>query len=73
MKGDIEVAPEGDGDWVVQSHQGNTYRHFHDKDDAVTEARAIAKELGVELFIKNEDGTIAEKDSHGNDPPEIEG
>jgi hypothetical protein len=50
----------GDGDYTT-------------KDEAVAEGRKVAEERGAELLIKNQDGTIAEKDSHGNDPRDIPG
>ena len=46
----------------------------HDtKDDAVAAGRDSAERDGVELVIKNLDGRIGEKDSHGHDPRNIPG
>ena len=46
----------------------------HDrKDDAVKRARALAANKGAESVIKDRDGRIMGKDSHGNDPREIPG
>lgn len=76
-KDDIELAPDGD-DWIVQV-QGSELEDkiplgkFEDKDEAELWARHYADERDVELFIKGEDGRIQDKDSHGNDPAEIEG
>ena len=74
MKGDIEVAPAG-SDWVVKVQKtkeqiGPVYVR---KEDAIAEARRVANERDVEVFYKNADGRIANKDSHGNDPPEVKG
>jgi hypothetical protein len=38
------------------------------KEDAIEAGRAIARKLRVEHTIHNMDGTIAEKNSYGNDP-----
>lgn len=39
----------------------------------MTAARDHAADQGVELIIKNQDGTIAARDSHGHDPRDIPG
>jgi hypothetical protein len=41
---------------------------FDTKAEAVAKGREMADELGYEHVIKNKDGTIGDKDSHGNDP-----
>jgi hypothetical protein len=43
------------------------------KDEAVAAGRDAAKADGVEHIIKNQDGQIGEKESHGNHPPNIPG
>ena len=43
------------------------------KDDAVAAGRAAADRESAELVIKNRDGTIAQKDSHGHDPRNVPG
>ncbi|WP_340696895.1 DUF2188 domain-containing protein [Cellulosimicrobium funkei] len=43
------------------------------KDDAVAAGRAAAERESAELVIKNLDGTIAQKDSHGHDPRNVPG
>lgn len=77
MKGDIEVAPNPDGKgWVIQLQDGGvlaTYLPPQTKEDAVRDARKAGRERGVELFIKKADGSIQDKESYGEDPPEIEG
>lgn len=72
MKRDLEIAPDGD-DWVLQEQDGDEIGHYTDQDEAIKDGRVVADARNVELFIKGEDGQIREKDSHGNDPPEIPG
>ena len=43
------------------------------KADAVVRGRALAENKQTELVIKNEDGKIAGKDSHGKDPRRSKG
>lgn len=43
------------------------------KKDAVTAARAVAIYAGVELVVKNQDGTIGWKNSYGPDDPDVPG
>lgn len=67
--GDIETYYE-DGQW--KNRREGTDRAFSarasTKAEAVAEGRAAAQRDSVEHIIKNQDGKIAEKDSHGNDP-----
>ncbi|MDQ1058183.1 hypothetical protein QFZ23_002084 [Arthrobacter globiformis] len=49
------------------------FRRRLDKDEAIAEGRAAASRHGAEPIIKNQDGKIAEKDSHGSDPRNIPG
>lgn len=73
VRGDIEVQPDGDS-WDVQVQgTGEVVGVFTHKDQAEQFARTVARGRNVELFIKGQDGVIQDKDSHGNDPPEIEG
>lgn len=46
---------------------------FDRKTEAVSRARAQAKREGAELVIKDQDGRIQSKDSHGRDPRNIPG
>jgi hypothetical protein len=47
---------------------------LHDrKEDAVSRARELAEHKKTELLIKNADGRIAQKYSHGNDPRRTKG
>jgi len=43
------------------------------KETAVAAGRRLAQNLKAELKIHNQDGSIAESDSHGNDPRNIPG
>lgn len=72
----IEVQPVSDSerDWrVVEQVTGRVLGAYSFKDTAVEAGRAVARFAGRELIIKNRDGTIAEKDSHGNDPSDVPG
>ncbi|MCC3299362.1 DUF2188 domain-containing protein [Arthrobacter caoxuetaonis] len=73
-KGDIETYHEN-GTW--QSRREGTgeapFGRSTTKDEAVRIGRDRARELKVEHLIKNMNGTIAEKNSYGNDPRNIPG
>lgn len=67
-KGDISTYNEG-GVWKSKvegssraAHAGGT------KADQAAIGRQMAKARGVEHTIRNQDGTIGEKNSYGNDP-----
>jgi hypothetical protein len=74
-QGDVEVFHNnGDGHWRVQVEGGEILDgDYTAKDEAVEAGRAEAKRRGVELVVKNQDGTISEKHSHGHDPRDIPG
>ena len=58
-----------DGEWTNQIEgEGPTHDLFQTKDRAVAEGRELARERGTEHIIKNQDGTIAERSTYGNDP-----
>jgi hypothetical protein len=73
-QGDIETYYE-DGAW--KNKREGTSRAFGagygTKDEAVAAGRDAAKADGVEHIIKNQDGRIGEKNSHGNDPRNVPG
>lgn len=72
-QGDVETVFK-DGEWTNQVEgQGPTGHHFQTKDRAVEAGRELARELGVEHIVKNQDGTIGERSSHGHDPRDIPG
>lgn len=68
-KPQVAVEPRSDGRWAVQTDGTKRADSLHDrKADAVSRARELAENKKTELVIKNADGRIAQKDSHGNDP-----
>lgn len=73
-QGDIETYYE-DGAW--KNKREGTHRAFGagyaTKDEAVAAGRDAAKADGVEHIVKNQDGQIGEKNSHGNDPRNVPG
>jgi hypothetical protein len=72
-KGDVETFHE-DNQWHNRIEgEGGIVSSHDDKDSAVSAGRKAAEERKVEHIIKNLDGTIGEKASHGNDPRNIPG
>jgi hypothetical protein len=71
---DIETYYE-DGTW--KNKREGTDRLFGagygTKDEAAAAGREVAQKDSVEHVIKNQDGTISEKNSHGNDPRNVPG
>ncbi len=58
-----------DGGWAVKPSGGSKPSSVHDtQQEAIDRARGIARNQRSELFIHRRDGTIRERDSHGNDP-----
>lgn len=73
-KPQVSVEPRPNGRWAVQTDgTERAYRVFGRKSEAVATARSVATNKGAELVIKNEQGRIAQKDSHGKDPRRIKG
>ncbi|MDJ0459306.1 DUF2188 domain-containing protein [Arthrobacter sp. NQ7] len=73
-QGDIETYWE-DGSWKNR-REGNDRAFgagYSKKDDAVDAGRQAAQAGKVEHVIKNQDGTISEKNSYGNDPRNVPG
>ena len=68
------VLPNPNGGWDVK-RDGDTRAsaHFDIKQDAINAARETSRNQGTELAIHNLDGTIASRDSHGNDPRSSKG
>ena len=63
------VIPNPDGGWdVKRSGAERASKHFDKKDDAVDYGRKLSETQNTELFIHRKDGTIQNRDSHGNDP-----
>ncbi len=70
---DQHVVPHPNG-WAVKGAGNSRATTVHDtKTEAVSAARAIARNLHSELVIHNKNGQIASKDSHGFDPRNIPG
>lgn len=68
-KPQVAVEPRPDGRWAVQTDGTSRADSLHDnKANAVSRARELAENKKTELVIKNADGRIAQKNSHGNDP-----
>jgi hypothetical protein len=63
------VVPHQSGGWDVR--RGGADRasgHFGTKQEAVDYARGVSRNQSTELRIHNQDGRIAQSDSHGGDP-----
>jgi Uncharacterized protein conserved in bacteria (DUF2188) len=72
-EGDIEVFHQA-GKWQVRIEGHQTLPGEYDtKAAAVDAARDQARDRGVELIVRNQDGTISDRDSHGHDPRDIPG
>jgi hypothetical protein len=73
-KSQVTVEPRPQGRWAVQTDgTQRAYRVRDTKAEAISIARRVAGNKGVELLIKNERGRIAGKDSRGRDPRHIRG
>ncbi len=57
-----------DGQWVNEVEDGDTFGAHATKEDAVKAGRARAQEDKTEHVVHNQDGTIGERNSYGNDP-----
>ena len=73
-KPQVAVEPRSDGRWAVQTDGTQRADSLHErKSNAIKRARELAGNKATELVIKDENGRIAGKDSHGNDPRRIKG
>jgi uncharacterized protein YdaT len=73
-KPQVSVESRPDGRWAVQTDTAQRADSLHDrKSEAVRRGRELAHNKQTELVIKDVDGRIAGKDSHGNDPRNIKG
>jgi Uncharacterized protein conserved in bacteria (DUF2188) len=68
---DVHVVPSGN-DWALEV-DGEQRDTFQTQNEAVTRGRQLAEEEQGELVVHAEDGSIREKDSHGDDPRDIPG
>ena len=70
----ITVEPRPDGHWAVQKDGTKRASGLYKRQsDAETRARAQAKREGAELIVKDRDGKIIRRDSHGRDDPNKKG
>ena len=73
-KPQVAVEPRAGGKWAVQTDGTQRADSIHErKSDAVTRARQLAENKRTELVIKNQEGQIKAKDSHGNDSRKSKG
>ncbi len=74
MSNQRHVLPHPDGGWQVKKDGSERASSRHrTKDEAVQRAREQAKALKEELVVHNLDGTIAYRNSYGNDPRSSKG
>ncbi|MEX0970601.1 MAG: DUF2188 domain-containing protein [Paracoccaceae bacterium] len=67
------VVPNG-GKWSVRKAGASKVTSTHStQNEAIIEARKIAKNQSTELYIHGRDGRIRERDSYGNDPRKSKG
>lgn len=72
MTNTIHVTPHPGGGWQVKKGNADRASSTHNtQQEAIDSARITARREGLELVIHRPDGTIRDKDSHGNDsyPP----
>jgi hypothetical protein len=70
----ISVEPRPDGRWAVQADgTKRASRVFDRKQDAVDRARQQARREQAELVVKDQQGRIQRKDSHGHEPRRSKG
>jgi Uncharacterized protein conserved in bacteria (DUF2188) len=68
---DVHVVPSGIL-WACEIN-GHTRSTHETQDEAIKHGRHLAEEQASELVVHAQDGSIREKDSHGNDPRDIPG
>lgn len=65
---EYHVVPRQDG-WAVQrEHSERASALCGTKADAVARGRELSRNIGAELVIHKQDGTIQNPNSYGNDP-----
>jgi hypothetical protein len=57
-----------DDQWVVEIEGNGEVGSHSTKEDAVEQGRSQAQQSKTEHVIHNQDGTISERHSYGNDP-----
>ncbi len=58
-----EIVPPGAGQALAQNVPGPLTKR-----EAIDQGRQVSRNQGTELRIHNQDGRIAQSDSHGRDP-----
>ena len=71
-QGDVETY-FADNMWSNRIEGGEKIGNYQTKDRAIEAGRELARERKVEHIVKNQDGTIAERSTHGHDPRNIPG
>jgi Uncharacterized protein conserved in bacteria (DUF2188) len=66
-RGWIHTVHKG-GRWVNEVEGGETLSTHGTKEEAITAGRSAAQQRRTEHAIHNLDGTIAKRNSYGNDP-----
>ena len=74
-EGDIETYHlKDEGVWRNRTEGGQDFDgDYRTREEAVEVGRELAREFRVEHIIRRTDGTIGERNSHGNDPRDIPG
>jgi hypothetical protein len=68
---DVHVVPSGNL-WACEI-DANIRSTHETREEAIREGRGLAEDQNSELVVHAQDGSIREKDSHGNDPRDIPG
>jgi len=66
-KTNIHIVPH-QGDWAVKPEGKKPLSIHSTQKEAIDNGRKISSSQKGELFIHRRDGTIRDRDSHGNDP-----
>jgi len=70
----VVVEPRPNGRWAVQTNgTQRAVRVFDTQAQAVTDARTRARNRGAELVVKDQQGRIQSRDSHGRDDRSAKG
>lgn len=57
------------GEWkVIKAGASRASGRYSSQDEAIREARALARSQRTKLYIHGEDGRIRSRDSYGGDP-----
>ncbi len=69
MRKELHVVPNSEGGWDVKKpHADKALKHFKTKNEAIEQARNLAKKEGLELIPHGLDGKIQNPNTYGNDP-----